>query len=246
MLFAKTTQAQFVNQLSLDAIRFGIDPIKSWSMLFNPNKYQDRPVFFNFTECYLELLLHLRTSAILEGGYSHSNWNKYNNTFFYNSKGYFLRLGLDFNVTEPDPNFEVDLGWRIGMNRFTETTHLVLAGEYWGGKVDDYPIKNVTGFTYWGEIALDTKFRVFKNSENLVLKNIWFQTSLRIRFKQNDLSSQSTDQYYFIPGYGFNNRIMPGLHFSLTYFLKIRERKVYQIHHAYDNKVLIKSSGRYK
>jgi hypothetical protein len=239
LFLPQKSKAQFVNQLSLDAIRIGIDPIKSWSMLFNANKYQDRPVFFNFVEGYAEFLVHLRTSVVLEGGYSNSHWNQYNNTFFYNSKGYFFRAGLDFNVTEPDPDFEVDLGWRIGANAFTQSSHMQLHGDYWQNQVNTYPMQNVPGSTFWGEILLDAKFRIFKNYRQQFFQNLWFHSSLRLRFKQNDLQSESPDQYYFIPGYGFNNRIMPGFHFTLSYFIKLRERKVYRIHHVHDNRVLI-------
>ncbi len=239
MLLAPKSNAQFVNEFSLDAIRFGIDPIRSWSMLGNASKNQERPVYFNFVEGYLEFLIHLRTSFVVEAGYSNSHWNLYNNTFFYNSKGSFYRFGFDFNVTEPDPNFEVDLGWRIGFNSFTQSSHMKLDGTYWKNEVNQYPMQQFPGSTYWGEILLDTKFRMFKKSASIVFANMWFQTSIRVRFKQNDLSSQSPDQYYFIPGYGFNNRIMPGLHLTLSYFLKLRERKVYRIHHLHDNRVFI-------
>jgi hypothetical protein len=239
LLCLGSAKAQYVSEWSLNAIRVGIDPIKTWSMLLNANNYKDRPVFFNFAEGYLELLLHLRTSAVFEGGYSKSHWNQRSNTFFYQSEGYFWRGGLDFNITEPDPDFEVDLGWRLGMSSFKQNSRVVLKGDYWGNNLDQTPMKDFKAFTYWGEILLDAKTRVFRNSERQFFSNLWFQASLRIRFKQTEQAIE-TDQYYMIPGYGFNNRIMPGLHFALTYFIKLKEKKVYRIHHVYDSKVLIK------
>ena len=236
-------QGQFVNQLSLDAIRVGFDPFKSPSMLLNSDKYKDRLFFFNYAEAYLELLVHLRTSVIIEGGYSHSQWNRYTNTFFYDSRGYFMKFGLDFNVSEPHPNYEIDLGWRIGVNSFVENTRIKLHGNYWDTRIDETPIVDKPSSTYWGEIVLDAKHRLFRKSENKILKNIWIQASFRARFKQRDLvEGNEHDQYYFIPGYGFNTRMMPGLHFTLSYFFKIRERKIYRIHHLYDSKVLLDRS----
>lgn len=244
VLLSLQCKAQFVNQLSLDAIRVGIDPIRSWSMLMNADKHKNRPMFFNFVEGYAEFLVHLRTSVVLEAGYSNSNWNLYKNTFYYNSKGWYGRFGLDFNLTEPDPNFEVDLGWRLGFNSFTETSQIVMKGDYWGTMVNEYPMYKLPGSTYWGEILLDLKVRLFKRSERTFFKNLWFHSSVRVKLKQGDLNSQNTDQYYWIPGYGLNHRIMPGINFTLSYFIKIRERRVYQFHHAHDNRVLINSLGR--
>lgn len=235
---APNAHAQYVSQWSLDAIRIGFDPVKSGSMLFNAEKYKDRTFFFNYTEAYLELLVHLRTSIVLEAGYSHSKWNRYNNTFFYDTKGTFMKFGLDFNVSEPHPDFEVDLGWRIGINKMTENAKLNLQGEYFNETIDKATIDNASTNFYWGEIVLDGKYKLFKKSESAILQNLWFQTSVRLRFKPKDVAEQY-EQYYIIPGYGFNNRIMPGLHFTLSYFIKFRERKVYRIHHAYDSKVLI-------
>ncbi|MBC7390301.1 MAG: hypothetical protein H7329_13880 [Opitutaceae bacterium] len=238
LLNAKTSTAQFVSQWSLDALRIGIDPIKSWSMLSHADKHMDRPVYFNHTEGFVEFLVHQRTSIVFEAGYSNSNWNLFKNTLFYNSSGTYYRLGFDFNVSEPDPNYEVDLGWRIGVNSFKEKARLALHGDYWNQNVDEHPLSS-QGSTYWGEVVLDIKYRVFKNSENKYLKNLWFNTSFRFRFKQNDLKAEVQHQYYMLPGYGFNSRYFGGINFGLSYFLKIRERKIYTIHHLHDNKVLL-------
>jgi hypothetical protein len=240
LLFISSTlaQAQYVSQWSLDAIRLGFDPIKSVSMFSSVDKHKDKSVYFNYTEAYLELLIHLRTSVVLEGGYSRSHWNRYNNTFLYDSKGYFVKFGLDFNLTEPNPDFEVDLGWRIGVNKMRENAVMHLKGDYWGTEIHETPLNNKTGSLYWGEIVLDGKYKLFRSSNSIVLQNLWFHTSFRMRFKPSDIS-ETYDQYYLIPGYGFNNRVMPGLHFTLSYFVKFRERRIYRIHHAYDSKVLI-------
>jgi len=238
ILAAGTANAQYVNQWSLDAIRVGIDPVKSWSMLSNADKHLNRPVYFNFIEGFIELQVHQRTSIVLEAGYSNSNWNRLKNTFFYNSKGTFFRFGLDFNVTEPDPDYEVDLGWRIGFNSFKEKGRLALHGDYWKQDISDNSISPSLG-TYWGELLLDLKYRVFRNTNNHHLRNIWFNTSFRLRFKQNDLVAEKENQYIMIPGYGFNNRFMGGVHFGLSYFFKIRERKVFTLHHIHDSKILL-------
>ena len=238
LLITPDAKAQYVSQWSLDAIRIGFDPIKSGSLLFNPEKYKDRTYFFNYAEASLELLVHLRTSVILEGGYSHSKWNRFNNTYFYDTKGYFMKFGLDFNISEPHPDFEVDLGWRIGINKMVENGNIKLNGNYHNETIDNTPLNKVPNSLYWGEIVLDSKYKIFRKSESKALQNLWFQASLRLRFKPKDIS-EGYEQYYIIPGYGFNNRIMPGVHFSLSYFIKFRERKVYRIHHAYDSKVLI-------
>lgn len=240
LLWAGKAQSQFVSQWSLDALRVGFDPIKSGSMFFNPGKYRDRPLFFNHTDGYLELLLHLRTSAVIEGGYTSIYLNRYHNTFFYNNKGTFLRMGLDFNVSEPDPDYEVDIGWRLGINSFKESAQLVLDGEYWNSHIDQMLINTTGGFTYWGEMLLDLKYRVFKDSENAFFKNLWFHASFRLKFKQSDLKAETYEQYYYLPGYGINSRFMGGVNFTLSYFIKIRERKVYHLHHIYDSKVLLK------
>ena len=149
-----------------------------------------------------------------------------------------MKFGLDFNISEPHPDYEIDLGWRIGINKMLENGDLRLKGDYYGEGIETSPLHKIPNSLYWGEIVLDGKRKIFRKSENKVLQNLWFQTSLRLRFKPNDIS-EGYDQYYIIPGYGFNNRIMPGVHFTLSYFIKFRERKVYRIHHAYDSKVLI-------
>jgi len=233
-------QGQYVSQWSLDGIRVGFDPFKTVSMFLNEEKYKDRPFFFNYTDGYVEFLVHQRTSIMVEGGYSHSQWNRYKNTFFYDSRGYFIKAGFDFNLSEPHPHYEVDLGWRIGMNTFVENSIIKLHGNYWDKQVNEQRLYNKPGSTYWGEFVLNAKRRIFRKSENKVWGNLWIESSLRLRFKQSDLKTTTEyDQYYFIPGYGFNNRFMPGLNFGLSYFIKIRERKVYRIHHIYDSKVLI-------
>jgi len=113
-----------------------------------------------------------------------------------------------------------------------------LHGDYWNNDIKQQLFKS-NASTYWGELVLDMKYRVFKNTDNQYLQNIWFNTSLRFRFKQNDLKAETENQYYMVPGYGFNSRYSGGINFGLSYFFKIRERKVYTIHHLHDNKVLL-------
>lgn len=217
--------------IELRKIRVGFDPIKSATMLFPEKDNQNNRLYFNTWETNLELAGPFRTSVVMEYGATKAHIQDPNGNFDYRSSGNYLKLGLDFNITDEDPDMELDLGWRFGVNKFSEDARLKLNGEFYDNiKIDNLP--SAERSLVWGEVLMSYKVRLLKHSQ--MLNRLWFGTDLRLKF-MNKLPQRNGYPSMNIPGYGLPNNFCGGVGFKLCYELSIQHTVMHKIKHRYAN-----------
>lgn len=126
-------------------------------------------------------------------------WNKTHldnpGIFQYNSSGYFLRVGADYNLLKMSYPQEANMiyaGFRYGIARMRRSIPLYqISDPYWGNVKSSFPPKTL--LPMWGELILGLKVEV--------LDNFFMGWSLHTRI----LVTQNVDKEvrpYLIPGFG--------------------------------------------
>lgn len=173
--------------------------------------------FPNMAEGSAELMLFGRTTVVMEGGYAKSFMQLPSHNYQYTSKGYYVKLGLDFDISHPDERAEITLGWRFGVNNYTESALLSFASDYYGERYMEQATKNKKQFM-WGELLLTHKFCLYHNEKND--HKIYFAVTLKLK------TSNWLPAYPYpslaIPGYGFYKKYIPAVSFSLFYQLPFK------------------------
>lgn len=207
-------------KLRVEGIRIGIDPIKSSSIFF-PERNPDKHLFYARSfEGNVELLVNGRTSFVTEAGYSTFHTWKHNFTLDYFSKGYYGRVGLNFRLNDSRQKHHSGIGWRVGVNQFTEKRFIRLQSETWDSELT-IPSQNI-GSSLWGEVLLYHDQPLFSKKQNF-LKNIWAGISLRLKLMNRSISGDEGDH---LPGYNPNKKIMGGINFRVFYHFPVRRIKV--------------------
>ena len=208
LLFSKALYSQ---TFSFDGFRVGLDPVKSATFLLKDKQHKFL-YFPNTLEGYSELLLFGNTSVVFEPGYSKTFLQLPSRNYQYESRGYYLRAGLDFNISHPEEKAEITLGWRFGMNEYTEEAQSSFYNEYYGKRLSNKLPANRKKFI-WGELVLTHKYCLYKHPVNK--SKLYFAVSLRIK-NSNRLPS---DPYpsLAIPGYGLYKKYVPAVNFALFY-----------------------------
>lgn len=151
--------------------------------------------------------------AVAEVGYARTNLE--NESYNYSSQGYFVKLGMDYNMLKAYPTDFLGVGLRLGRSAFKqEAKDVIIASEYWGNIPINIPTENIS--TYWLEGSLGLKTELFDN--------IYLGWSVLIKAK---LSGGSPDfQPYNIPGYGNGiNAINLGINYYIYYQIPYNREK---------------------
>ncbi|HEX8547872.1 MAG TPA: DUF6048 family protein [Cytophagaceae bacterium] len=223
--------AGYSQTVGITKVRFGLDPIKSATMFFPEKDGLNNRFYFNTWEATAEIAGNYRTSLVLEYGYTKAHLQDYYGNIDYRSKGNYLKVGLDFNITEEDPNMELDLSWRFGVNRFSEAARIKLNGEFYENiRVVNLP--QAERSLVWGEILMSYKVRLMKHSH--MLNRLWFGTDLRLKF-MNSLPQRLGYASMNIPGYGLPNNFCGGAAFKLCYQFDIHHSLMHEIKHKHSN-----------
>jgi hypothetical protein len=146
--------------------------------------------------------------------------NLQNSNYNYKSKGYYYRLGLDYNFLKAKESNKYDmlfLGLRYGTSLMNQVANNIsVLGGYWGdytgGEVPKSTLK-----AYWIEAVLGLRTELFKN--------FFMGWSVRGRV----ILKKSNDPYmdpFFIPGFGKGNKWSGfGFNYSLYYRIPIWKEK---------------------
>lgn len=146
---------------------------------------------------------------VLEGGFLFVNADREN--FGYNARGFFTRIGADFNLLgRPDKSFNdlVLVGLRYAYSNLVhEAPFFTVSNPYWGSSSGSIP--EGTFHLHWVEFTAGVRTEVFSN--------FFMGWTLKTRVKLSETKNAMLQPYY-IGGYGQGNRRAPVMiHYSLYY-----------------------------
>jgi hypothetical protein len=206
-------------KLKYKTFRVGLDPIKSGTWLFKEKTPDAHKFYWRSFQVTGEIIFNVRTSICIESGIESTHRRLLNTTVDYFSEGPFFRTGLNFRMAPRKAYKQYGLGWRVGVNKFTEDWNIRLYGYSWKNELISKEHNN--GNTIWGEIL---GYHIQPLSNSGFFRNILIGADFRIRFMNHN---KSMTRYYgeWLPGFGPKRDFSPGLHFRLVYQHPVR--KVY-------------------
>jgi hypothetical protein len=228
LIFLTNVNAQ---QLRFTQIRVGIDPIFSATMFIPQQDLHKYTADYHNWEGSLELIGPYRLSFIGEFGHTNIAMNVLGGTEIFRSKGYYGRLGCNFDLSKPNKNYELDLGWRLGLSIPQESAYIYLKGQYWNSEItSDFPQR--TNVYLWAEMLLEYKFMIIP--KHPFLRNFWLASSFRIKLNPSALQEQPYKTQY-VPGLGFGTLFAPSFAFNLIYAIHFSKGQVHKSHHLHNN-----------
>lgn len=168
--------------LQLKGIKFGANIGRFSDFIFKPERLSYEGSFdFNLSNKYY---------GIIDIGYSENNVIEDN--YHYLSDGYFVKLGLEYNLLKKYPTDFLGVGIKLGRADYNQQAKdVIIETNQWGTYQTD--IASINSKTYWLEASLGVKGEIFKN--------IYLGWAALVRIKVADGSSNNL-QPYDIPGFG--------------------------------------------
>ncbi len=110
-------------------IKFGLE-------LSGPVIYYSNKKTLN-AEGYISLDLNEKRSLVFDAGYLNFKYTQDStqHSYTYQSKGSYIRIGMDFNLLKPDKSqgkYYAGIGLRYGLSRFSSSTPYFDQTDYWG------------------------------------------------------------------------------------------------------------------
>lgn len=159
-------------------------------------------------EGYLSVDRNEKTSMVAEVGYLDYKYSQYN--YSYLSKGYFARVGVDFNLLKPDISrgiYQAGIGFRYGISLFSSETPFLKHDNYWGSFSSSIPSRSRTG--HFIEVTPGVRAEI--------LKNVSLGWNLRLRLLISGGGNNDIRPIYF-PGYGNGGKkTAAGISYYLTW-----------------------------
>jgi len=194
-------------------IRIGADvygPVSYYTNLNNVNKKTLS------IEGYLSLDIDTQKAAVIEGGYLNFRYSQYNYT--YQSKGAFIRLGVDFNLIRPEAapgKYYAGIGLRYGLSLFSSEVPFLKQDNYWGGVTGTIP--RSTHIAHFIEASPGIRTEIFRN-----LSMGWV---IRLRILLFSNTGKDLKAIY-IPGYGNGVKsFSPGLNYYFIWSIPYKSHK---------------------
>lgn len=222
-------------------MRVGIDPVFGATMLIPKIDTKEFPLDYHNFEASFELIGPYRLSFFTEIGHTNLSVNVLRGTQVFTTKGVYGRIGFNFDVSKPDKNKEFDIGWRLGFSNPEEYASIYLKGVYWDNEAL-LPVPPRHNFYLWGEMLAEYKFRI--SHEKPFWKNVWFGSSIRIKFNPKSLQETPFKTQY-VPGLGFGNSISPGFSFNLIYTIHFTTGIIHKAHHLDNNYDIIEDKDHH-
>ena len=168
--------------LQLKGFKFGVNVDRFSDFQFKPERFSYEGSFdFNLNNKYF---------GVIEAGYSEINFKKDN--YNYQSDGYFVKLGMEYNMLKKYPTDFLGVGIKIGMADFNQQAdNVIIEDSHWGSFTTNVDSRNYNA--YWLEASLGVKGEIFKN--------IYLGWSALVRIKVSGGNDRSF-QPYDIPGFG--------------------------------------------
>lgn len=154
---------------------------------------------------------------VAEAGYLDYKYSQYN--YNYLSKGYFARIGVDFNLLKPDISagkYQAGIGLRYGVSLFSSETPSFRHDNYWGTTTSSIPSKTRMG--HFIEVTPGVRAEVFRN-----FSMGW---NLRLKLLVSGGGGKDLRPIYF-PGYGSGGkRTAAGISYYLTWNIPYKIKTV--------------------
>jgi hypothetical protein len=177
--------------------------------------YTNRNV--NSQEGFVSLDIDEKRSLIVAAGYLNYKYSQFNYTFL--NKGSFIRLGMDFNLLQPDKSqgkYWAGIGLRYGISRFTFEVPTYQKTDYWGTT-----ISSISPKVNWGhfvEIAPGVRTEIFNHL------SIGWSVSLRLLLYTG--TGKNLRPVYF-PGFGNGTKtITTGMNYFIVWNIPYKKIKV--------------------
>ena len=113
-------------------------------------------------EGYLSVDLDEKKSAFFAAGYLNYKYSQSN--YSYLNKGSFIRVGIDFNLLQPDKSlgkYWVGIGLRYGLSRFTSEVPFYKKEDYWG--TTSSSIAQKANWGHFVEVSPGVRAEIFRN-----------------------------------------------------------------------------------
>jgi hypothetical protein len=168
-------------------------------------------------EGYISYDRNEKMSWVIEAGYLNYKYSQYN--YDYQSKGTFIRIGVDFNLLKPEMSlgkYWAGIGLRYGLSVFSSVTPSFQHENYWGTVTSSIPSRASTG--HFIEIAPGVRTAIFKH-----LSMGW---TIRLNLLMSGGGGKDLRPIYF-PGYGNGgNRTAAGFSYFITWNIPYRIKTV--------------------
>jgi hypothetical protein len=247
-IFIFSISTAFISQaqlLRLTQIRVGFDPIYTATQFTKTIYTQNSFLNYKNWEANIEFIGPYRLSMLAEVGKTGFVTSPGDGSFYTNNYGFYSRYGFNFDLAKPSKNFEYDLGWRLGYSNSFMDNVANLKGDYWGG-YDNKLISQFNSQTFWVEVLLDTKARLFTKQKG-PLGNIWAGISIRGKIMPFFTEEAQTAHVSYVPGYGYFLPFGGGIQFNLLYAFHLLGPNVHKCKHVHDNVDFIENkSHKYK
>ncbi len=194
----KQAQRQFFIRTGIDVSRFALPYVND--------------IEVNGMEFSLDTEIKKNYFPTLEVGF-----NKIDNLsdlHYYTLEGTYWRFGINYNMLKYKHRIDRNIffvGIRYGNSSFTQEANSIQFENEWGGYETSIPKTDLSA--HWAEFIIGLKGEIFKN----------FYMGYSIRIKT--LISQSDNKGYtpyFIPGYGKHQKVHPGMSYSVSYAIPMK------------------------
>jgi hypothetical protein len=217
LLVACTFSANAQDSLNFPLkIRIGADVYGPASYLYNKyNLVSDKKSLG--IEGYLSLDIDTQKAAVIEAGYLDFMYTQYN--YNYQSKGYFVKIGVDFNLIHPEQalgRYYAGIGLRYGFSIFKSEVPVIKYKNYWGSLTSSVPPSTSTA--HFIEASPGIKAEVFRN----------FSMGWIIRLRFLIYSGTGKDlKAISIPGFGDGVKVFsPGINYYLIVSIPYKNQKL--------------------
>jgi hypothetical protein len=168
-------------------------------------------------EGYFSLDIDTQKAVVIEAGYHDFRYFQYN--YSYQSKGTFIRIGVDFNLIHPElasGKYYAGIGLRYGFSIFKSEVPLLKYTNYWGNIEASVP--QSTHIAHFIEASPGIRAEIFRN----------FSMGWVIRLRALIYSGTGKDiKAVSIPGYGNAVKsFSPGINYYLVWSIPYKNQKL--------------------
>jgi hypothetical protein len=190
-------------------IRIGADVYGPVSYFINKNTLS--------IEGYFSIDIDTQKAVVAETGYLDFRYSQYN--YNYQTKGTFIRLGVDFNLIHPEKamgKYYAGIGLRYGLSIFKSDVPFFEQSNYWGSVTGSIPPS--THVAHFIEASPGIRTEIFRN----------FSMGWVIRLRILIYSGTGKDnKAVSIPGYGNGVKSFnPGINYYLIWSIPYKSQKV--------------------
>ncbi len=158
--------------------------------------------------------LNTKMAAVVEAGFASFNYEQYN--YKYSAKGTFVRVGVDFNLIQPEMTqgkYYAGIGLRYGLSLYNAEVPFYEHENYWGSVTGSIPPSTYLG--HFIEASPGIRTEIFKN----------FSIGWAIRLRILVYSGTDRDQKpVYLPGYGNGTKsFSPGINYYIVWSIPYKE-----------------------